>query len=247
MSDAAANGEMRFAWFGQLGYSDAYQLQLELMERRKKDEVADIALFLEHPHVYTLGRRGDDADILVSAEELERSGVEIIHTDRGGQTTYHGPGQLVAYPILDLKQANYGPVEYVRSLEQAIIRVIGEYGIEGHLVAGKTGVWTYGSMRPDMGAPLVNEAKIAAIGVRISRGVSMHGFALNVSTDLGYYSNIIPCGMPEVEMTSIQSITGEAPALEDVATLAARYLAEELDTVAIQAEPREIYGPEDDS
>ena len=241
MSEAAANNEMRFAWLGRLAYSNAYQLQLALMDRRQKDEIPDTALFLEHPHVYTLGRRGDDADILASADELERSGAEVIHTDRGGQTTYHGPGQLVAYPILDLKRGNRGPVEYVRSLEQAIIRVIGEYGIEGHLIAGKTGVWTYGSMRPDMAAPLVNEAKIAAIGVRISRGVSMHGFALNVNTDLGYYANIVPCGMPEVEMASTQSITGETLEIPDVANLAAKHLADELNAIAVRVEPQEIH------
>ena len=206
---------------GRVEYDEAYRLQLSLLERRKAGDIPDTLLLLEHPHVYTLGRRGGDEDLLHSAAELEAAGARVVWTDRGGLATYHGPGQLVCYPIFDLRVAGLGPVTYVRRLEDVIIGVLSECGVEAHRVEGKTGVWTYGSIRPDLAPPLEGEAKIAAIGVRISRGIAMHGFALNVSTELERFDSIVPCGMPEVRMASIRSIGGESPEMEHTASLAA--------------------------
>ncbi|MCH8101982.1 MAG: lipoyl(octanoyl) transferase LipB [Chloroflexi bacterium] len=218
----AANPQIRAAWMGRVEYDEAYRLQLSLLERRKAGEIPDTLLLLEHPHVYTLGRRGGDEDLLRGGAELEAAGAKVVQTDRGGQATYHGPGQLICYAIFDLRVGGLGPVTYVRRLEEVIIGVLSESGVEGHRVAGKTGVWTYGSIRPDLAPPLeTGEAKIAAIGVRISRGVAMHGFALNVSTELERFDCIVPCGMPEVRMASIRSICGEAPDMEAAASLAA--------------------------
>ena len=213
---------IRAVWMGRIEYGEAYRLQLSLLERRKAGEIPDTLLLLEHPHVYTMGRRGGDEDLLLSGDELEAAGAQVVWTDRGGQATYHGPGQLVCYPIFDLRVGGFGPVTYVRRLEDVIIDVLSESGVEGHRVEGKTGVWTYGSIKPDLAPPLeTGEAKIAAIGVRISRGIGMHGFALNVSTELERFEGIVPCGMPDVRMVSIRSICGKAPEMEKVAALAA--------------------------
>lgn len=212
---------IRAVWMGRVDYDEAYRLQLSLLERRKADEIPDTLLLLEHPHVYTLGRRGADEDLLSSAAELEASGAQVVWTDRGGQATYHGPGQLVCYPIIDLRVGGFGPVTYVRLLEDVIMEVLLESGVEAHRVAGKTGVWTYGSIKPEFAPPLESgEAKIAAIGVRISRGIAMHGFALNVSTDLERFGGIVPCGMPDVQMASVRSICGPDHRLPEMERLA---------------------------
>lgn len=222
MSIMSANPKIRSIFMGSVDYDEAYQLQLSLLGQRQADEIPDTLLLLEHPSVYTLGRRGADEDLLQSAAELEATGAQIVWTDRGGQATYHGPGQLVCYPIFDLRVNGLGPITYVRQLENVIIEVLAEVGVEGHRVEGKTGVWTYGSTRLDVAPPLEGgEAKIAAIGVRISRGVTMHGFALNVSTDLERFDSIIPCGMPDIQMASVESICGEAPDIAKVASIAA--------------------------
>ena len=149
-----------------------------------------LLLLLQHPHVYTLGRRGSETDILVPAEVLRELDADVHHTDRGGEVTYHGPGQLVGYPILDLRAAGLGPLAYVRALERVIISTLAELGIRATAEDRPTGVW-------------VDDAKIAAIGVRVSRGVTMHGFALNVNPDLSYFNHIVPCGMPNASVTSI--------------------------------------------
>ena len=226
---------------GRVDYDEAYQLQLSLLERRQADEIPDTLLLLEHTPVYTLGRRGTDEDLLLSAAELEASGAQVVWTDRGGQATFRGPGQLVCYPIFDLRVNGLGPVTYVRQLEEVIIDVLAELGVEGHRVDGKTGVWTYGSSRLDVAPPLESgEAKIAAIGVRISRGVAMHGFALNVSTELERFGSIVPCGMPDVQMTSIKSIAGEAPAIEDAAPLVATKFGEVFGREIKSAKPESL-------
>ena len=149
-------------------------------------------LLLEHPHVYTLGRRGRLDDILAPEDSLSSLGVEIHHVDRGGEVTYHGPGQLVGYPILDLRRLGMRPLEYVRSLERLLIDTLYGFGIAAEADGHPTGVWAGG-------------AKIAAIGVRVSRGVTTHGFALNVSPDLGYFEHIVPCGMRDCRVTSMVS------------------------------------------
>ncbi|MEE8362797.1 MAG: lipoyl(octanoyl) transferase LipB [Dehalococcoidia bacterium] len=211
------NDTLLAAWLGRVPYGDALTLQRGLHARRAAGEIPDALLLLEHPHVVTLGRRGSEADLLVDAAALEAMGVAVAEADRGGEATYHGPGQLVAYPIIDLRARGLGPVSYVRALEQAAIDTLARHGVAAHRVDGVTGVWTGG----DGAAPEAGEnpagRKIAAIGVRISRGVSMHGLALNVSTDLSYFERIVPCGMPDLDVTSIAAERGEAPPVEVVA------------------------------
>jgi lipoyl(octanoyl) transferase len=163
-------------------YADAFALQQELVSRRKADEIPDQLLFVEHPHVVTMGRSAHSENILASPEILERAGIELHHTDRGGDVTYHGPGQVVGYPIVDLRKWNRDVVAYVRGLEQVLIDALREFGIAAERVQGATGVWT-------------EAGKIAAIGVHISRWVTSHGFALNVDTDLDYFRYIVPCGL----------------------------------------------------
>ena len=189
---------------GVLPYADALALQ-----RRVHGEVAagrrgDALILLEHPHVYTLGRRARADDVLADARELAAMGVEVHHTDRGGEATYHGPGQLVAYPIIDLRRWGGGPLKYVRALESAIIAALGEFGIAAESEGRPTGVWTGGR-------------KIAAIGVKVSRRVTMHGFALNVSTDLSYFDRIVACGLPDARATSMRRELGRDISVSEVA------------------------------
>ena len=176
---------------GLLEYQAAYDLQRSLHSQVVAGELPDLLLLLEHPHVYTLGRRGQQSDILVSEKTFNELGVEAHFTDRGGETTYHGPGQLVGYPIVNLRRWGGGVRDYVETLEQALIGALNECGITAHSEGKPTGVW-------------VGDAKIAAIGVRVSRQVTMHGFALNVSPDLSYFDHIVPCGMPDVSVTSME-------------------------------------------
>ena len=183
-------------------YQDAWQLQ-----RRMGDEVragaSPTLILLEHPPTYTLGARGLTRHLLASRELLAQRGAEVIESDRGGDVTFHGPGQLVAYPILDLRALGLGPVSYVRALEATAMRALATFDIDAARVAGRPGVW-------------VGDAKIAAIGVRISRGITMHGFALNVSTDLSWFDAIVPCGIADAGVTSMQRLLGRAPAMHEV-------------------------------
>jgi lipoate-protein ligase B len=167
---------------GRLSYAEAFERQRELIDRRKRGEIPDQLLFVEHPHVITMGRNGRTENLLATEEMLRSRGVEFHETNRGGDVTYHGPGQIVGYPIFDLRDWKRDVVAYVRALEQVIIDAIGGWALSGERVAGATGVWVGG-------------AKIAAIGVHISRWVTSHGFALNVSTDLDYFRLIVPCGL----------------------------------------------------
>ena len=159
-------------------------------------------LFVEHPHVYTLGKRGDQQHLLIDKEELKAIGATYYEINRGGDITYHGPGQLVGYPILDLENFYTDIYKYLRSLEEVIIRTLAEYGIEGDRAEGETGVWL------DVGTPFAR--KICALGIRTSRWVSMHGFALNVNTNLGYFDKIVPCGITDKSVTSMkQELNGK--------------------------------------
>ncbi|PKB70896.1 MAG: hypothetical protein BZY87_08370 [SAR202 cluster bacterium Io17-Chloro-G6] len=180
------------AWLGEIDYLKAHALQLSRVEKVHSGEEPNTLLLLEHPHVYTKGRLSKQSDVLLPEDELAANGIPVYETDRGGQVTYHGPGQLVVYPIVNLKDWG-GPVKYVRSLEQVIIATLAEMGITAHCELGNTGVWT-------------DQGKIAAIGVKISRGIAFHGLALNVNTDLTYYQNIIPCGIADRPVTSMASI-----------------------------------------
>jgi len=190
----------RAVWLGNIDYLEAHGLQLALVEKVHSGQEPNTLLFLEHPHVYTKGRLSKQSDVLLPEDELATKGVPVYETDRGGQVTYHGPGQLVVYPIVNLKDWG-GPVKYVRSLEQVMIATLAEMGITAHCESGNTGVWT-------------GHGKIAAIGVKISRGIAFHGFALNVNTDLTYYQNIIPCGISDRPVTSMASILGQPVDLE---------------------------------
>jgi lipoyl(octanoyl) transferase len=186
---------------GRIEYGKALELQQRLVEERKRGAGPDQLLLLEHPHVITLGRNGRMENLLASDEVLERAGISFFPTDRGGDVTYHGPGQLVGYPILDLREWKRDVGAYVRGVEQAIIDTVGEYGIEAGRIPKLTGVW-------------VGDRKIAAIGVHISRWVTSHGFALNVSTDLTYFQYIVPCGLTK-PVTSMAQL-GVRASLDEV-------------------------------
>jgi lipoyl(octanoyl) transferase len=177
---------------GRVRYGDALVLQQELVAKRKAGEIDDQLLLVEHPHVITMGRNGHLSNLLASEEILARTGIDFHHTNRGGDVTYHGPGQLVGYPILDLREWKRDVVAYVRTIEQVLIDALAEFGIEAGRVAGATGIW-------------VGDAKVAAIGVHISRWVTSHGFALNISTDLDYFRYIIPCGLTK-PVTSLREL-----------------------------------------
>ncbi|HWQ57044.1 MAG TPA: lipoyl(octanoyl) transferase LipB [Bryobacteraceae bacterium] len=176
---------MRSCWLrkpGRIGYGQALELQAELVRERKAGTIPDQLLLLEHPHTITLGRNGHMDNVLAGEEVLRRAGIEFHPTDRGGDVTYHGPGQIVGYPILDLREWKRDVGAYVRAVEQVIIDTLGDFGISAGRISGLTGVW-------------VDGRKVAAIGVHISRWVTSHGFALNVSTDLSYFRYIVPCGL----------------------------------------------------
>jgi lipoyl(octanoyl) transferase len=177
---------------GRMAYTPALHLQHALVERRKRGEIPDQLLIVEHPHVVTMGRNGHMENVLASPEILERSGIELHYTDRGGDVTYHGPGQIVGYPIFDLREWKRDVVAYLRALEQVLIEALAEFGISGDRQPGATGVW-------------VDGAKVAAIGVHISRWVTSHGFALNLDTDLDYFKYIVPCGLTQ-PVTSLRAL-----------------------------------------
>ena len=177
---------------GRVEYAAGLDLQREMHSRVADGDMDGALLLLEHPHVYTLGRRGRLDDILAPTDRLSSLGVEVHHVDRGGEVTYHGPGQLVGYPVVSLRRLGMRPLEYVRSLERLLVDTLSSFGIAAEAEGYPTGVWTGG-------------AKIAAIGVRVSRGVTTHGFALNVSPDLGYFEHIVPCGMKDCRVTSMAS------------------------------------------
>ncbi len=180
-----------------MDYAPAWELQCELVEQRKAGLIADRLLFVEHPHVVTLGRNAKKQNLLLTEERYRELGIDLQPTDRGGDVTYHGPGQVVGYPILDLKEWKRDVVAYVRALEQVMIDAVREFGIDAGRVRGCTGVW-------------VGDAKLAAIGVHISRWVTSHGFALNVAPPLEYFGYIIPCGLTK-PVTSMKRLLGEAP------------------------------------
>jgi lipoyl(octanoyl) transferase len=226
---------------GTLDYATGLRLQQKLIELRKENRVGDVLLLLEHPPVITLGRNAKQKNIVASAEMLAERGVEVVDCDRGGDVTFHGPGQLVGYPIFDLRglasneagRKSLGAIEYVRRLEEVLIRTCAGLGIPTGRVSGLTGVWTQqevaelGSAWTGEGARpctsiVTPEAKIAAIGVHISRGVTSHGFALNVNTDLDYFNLIIPCGITSKPVTSIAKELGNTLPLQDVAHAVSR-------------------------
>ena len=197
---------------GVVPYAEALALQRSLVEDRRAGRIADTLLLVEHPHVLTLGVRGDGgrSHILATADALASRGVDVFEAGRGGDVTYHGPGQLVGYPIIDLNPGRRDVHRYVRDLEEVLIRTAADYGIAAGRVDGLTGVW-------------VGEEKLAAIGVRIARWITSHGFALNVTTNLDYFSLIVPCGIPDRGVTSISRLLGRPVELDAVAARVAAH------------------------
>src|SRR6202035_4511233 len=198
-----------FRDLGRAGYTEALAIQKDLVEQRKQGLIPDQLLIVEHPHVITLGRNGHRENLLANEEVLRRAGIEFHPTDRGGDITYHGPGQIVGYPILDLREWKRDVVAYVRAVELVIIDALAEFGIQAGRLEGCTGVW-------------VNGRKVAAIGVHISRWVTSHGFALNHTTDLKYFQYIVPCGITK-PVTSMEALGSHAGRDEVVAALARQF------------------------
>ena len=227
---------------GTVDYATGLRLQQRLVELRKDGRIGDVLLLLEHSPVITLGRNADRANVIAPPEQLAGRGVEVFDCDRGGDVTFHGPGQLVAYPIFDLRgmisddgSKTLGAVQYVRRLEEVLIRTCADFGIPTKRLAGLTGVWTTRTLssRAEADDSLANptesrdllsgqESKIAAIGVHISRAVTSHGFALNVNTDLEYFNLIIPCGITSKPVTSMAQELGRQVSLQEVAHVISR-------------------------
>jgi lipoyl(octanoyl) transferase len=200
---------------GLIGYAEAYALQKRVVTARKAGAIEDVLLFCEHPHVITLGRSGKRENLLASEHLLRQKGVEFHASDRGGDITYHGPGQIVGYPILNLGAIRRDVVWYVRTLEEAMIGASAEVGINAERVAGKTGIWVRTGNA---------EEKLAAIGVHISRWITSHGFAYNVSTDLRNFDLIVPCGIADCKATSLEKLLGRNVEEGEVAQRIAKHL-----------------------
>ncbi len=216
---------------GLIGYAEAYALQKRVVAARKADAIEDALLLCEHPPVITLGRSGKRENLLASEHVLRQKGVEFQPSDRGGDITYHGPGQIVGYPILNLGAIRRDVMWYVRMLEEAMIRATAEFGITAERVAGKTGIWVRAGS---------TEEKLAAIGVRISRWVTSHGFAYNVSTDLRNFDLIVPCGIADRKATSLEKLLGRSVKEREVAPWIAKHLGELLGLEMKAATKREL-------
>jgi lipoyl(octanoyl) transferase len=211
---------------GAVPYGDALELQKHLVELRKSNEIPDQLLLLEHPPVITLGvkTRNDRSHVVASAETLDEEGVEIFESGRGGDVTYHGPGQLVGYPIIDLRPDRCDVHRYVRDLEEVLIRVAAEFGVAAGRSPGLTGVW-------------LGDEKLAAIGVRIAKWVTSHGFALNVSTNLAHFNLIVPCGIAGKGVTSLERLTRRSVDMDEVADVTANVFASLFDRSPVQPSP----------
>ncbi len=217
------NRKVQFSDLGLIDYKQAWDYQTSLFDRivAKKIENRSLApdrqqptdnhlLFCEHPHVYTLGRTGDEKNLLIQNNQLDSIGATYFHTNRGGDITYHGPGQIVVYPVLDLENFFTDIHLYMRTLEESVIQTLADYNIMAGRVAGLTGVWIEGD------GPRAR--KICALGVKTSRWVTMHGLAFNVNTDLNYFHNIVPCGIDDKEVTSMAQETGSNKNIDDIKT-----------------------------
>ena len=188
---------------GEVDYQEAWDLQRRLLEARQQQRIGDVLILLQHPHTYTLGRRATGQNLLLDGASLAQRGIATHWVDRGGDITYHGPGQLVGYPIMDIRRRGLDVHRYLRRLEESLIRALAQYGIKAGRDPAYTGVW-------------VENKKIAAIGIKVSRGVSCHGFALNVNTDLSYFQDIVPCGIADCVVTSMQELLGRRQEMERV-------------------------------
>lgn len=194
-------------------YSRALDLQHQLVAARREGRIEDVLILLEHPPVITLGRRGDESNIVASRELLARLGIEVQRVERGGDVTYHGPGQLVGYPILDLRGHRQDVGWYMHSLEEVLIRALSDFGVEASRLEGRIGVW-------------IGDKNVAALGARIEEWITYHGFALNVCPDLSHFDLIIPCGLKEFGITSMEEVLGEAPEMSEVRKRVAQRFSE---------------------
>ncbi|MEM6646078.1 MAG: lipoyl(octanoyl) transferase LipB [Bacteroidota bacterium] len=222
---------------GRIAYEPAWALQREIQQRliqakraTPPEVLPHVLLMVEHPHVYTLGKSGNASNLLLSEQELADRGARYLPIDRGGDITYHGPGQLVGYPLLDLDLFFNDIHRYIRCLEDAVIRTCAAYGVVARRVDGRTGVWVGPDARGD-------ERKICAIGIRCSRWVTMHGFAFNLNTDLSYFDHIVPCGISDRGVTSLAAEVGRAVDEQAVRERIAQHLAEVFGAHVVQAEP----------
>ena len=235
---------------GLIAYAEAWELQKRVVAARKAGAIEDVLLFCEHPHVITLGRSGNRANLLASESVLRQKGVEFFETSRGGDITYHGPGQIVGYPILNLGAIRRDVVWYVRTLEEAMIRATADLGIAARREPGKTGLWVDAdevadrSKRDSSGALGMTDQqaeKLAAIGVHISRWVTSHGFAYNVATDLRYFELIVPCGIADRKATSLEKLLGRRVSLEEIRPLLVKQVCEVFGLTVRTEEPAGLF------
>ena len=215
------------SWLGRVDYPAAWSWQRELFLARLDDEIGDSLMLLEHPPTYTLGKRALEADLVFDEAQRSARGIELFKVDRGGRATYHGPGQLVGYPILELGE-RYDVLAYLRRLEEVVIRTAADLGITATRDPENTGVW-------------VGSNKIGAIGVKITRGITMHGFAFNVTTDLSMFEGIVPCGIEGRWVTSVLAETGVRRSVKEVASLAANHVADVFGRSLVWAHPRTLF------
>lgn len=219
--------EIQIVSLGLSDYKSAWDLQRQIFDLRAVGKISDVLLLTEHNHVYTLGKSSDDNHLLANEEELKSKGAEVYHIDRGGDVTYHGPGQLVGYPILDLNNFYLDIHRYLRDIEGVIIRTLQEFGIQARRDQQYTGVW-------------VGDDKIAAIGVKVSRWITMHCFALNVNTELSYFDRIIPCGIFHKGVTSMERVLGKQISLDEIGTVVRRKFGEVFGVSVVEREREEF-------
>lgn len=231
---------------GTVPYEEGLRIQAAVEARRQADEIPDALLLLEHPPVYTKGRRVTPAELPMGEEWYEAQGIEVLDTDRGGHVTYHGPGQLVAYPIVRLAPYGDDVQAYVRGLERLMIAAVGEYGVEAGVIPGETGVWVGGPREEDgtmsLGPGSAGEQalKIGAIGLHVSRGVTTHGFAVNVRNDLQPFGWVVACGIEGGLVTSLSRELGAECGIEEFAATVTRRYGEEFQRRPVEAEPGEL-------
>ena len=222
----APRRETRWSWLGRVGYAEAVDLQHAVRDTIRRGEGPERLLLLEHAPVFTLGRNAEAGDVRAGADWLRAHQVEVHESDRGGQVTFHGPGQLVGYPIVDLSPDRRDVRRYVQDLEEVLVRTLADHGVAARgRPSPHVGIW-------------VGDAKVASIGIHLSRWITTHGFALNVTTDLALFGGIVPCGMPEVRMTSIAALTGARPGLPEVAARLAGHFAAVFDRDSYPPRPR---------
>ena len=235
---------------GLIAYAEAWELQKRVVAARKAGAIEDVLLFCEHPHVITLGRSGNRANLLAGESVLRQKGVEFFETSRGGDITYHGPGQIVGYPILNLGAIRRDVVWYVRTLEEAMIRATADLGIAARREPGKTGIWVDADQVADrskrdsslaLGMTDQQAEKLAAIGVHISRWVTSHGFAYNVATDLRYFELIVPCGIADRKATSLEKLLGRRVSLEEIRPLLVKQVCEVFGLTVRSEEPAGLF------